>query len=132
MARRLLLDTTIFIHYFRGREEARECLDRLADDPDIEVLVSAVTEAELFFGCRNETQELRTAEVWGTFNVLSLTREIMIEAGRIRRSTGGRPRLADMLIAATARLESAALLTHNLKDFQEVPGLLSQKPYDLA
>jgi predicted nucleic acid-binding protein len=44
------------------------------------------------------------------------------EGARIRRETG--LKLPDALIAATALLQPAALVTANGKDFRRVPGLV--------
>jgi predicted nucleic acid-binding protein len=55
------------------------------------------------------------------FELVSVDVHVANEAGRIRRETG--LKLPDALIAATALLQGAALVTANANDFRRVPGL---------
>ena len=61
-----------------------------------------------------------------TFTELPVDRAIAEDAGRLRRQTG--IRIADALIAASARLHGLALATRNLRDFERVPELTVRAP----
>lgn len=133
MKDKVLIDTTVFIHYFRGRQGAAEYLNQLLAHDKERCLVSIITVAELYYGCNTEEQEKDTEEVLDNFYLIQLNPSIMIQAGRLRRIYQGKkkPRLADMLIAATALQEKATLQTHNIDDFSWIPGLPCEIPYHI-
>ncbi|MBA3450226.1 MAG: type II toxin-antitoxin system VapC family toxin [Chloroflexia bacterium] len=113
-----LLDTTVLVDVSRGREPAfswlRESLRRQQ-----QLCISAVSVAELFAGLSP-----RRREEWREFiNDLThwdVTTEIGILAGILRYDLARRGRtihIPDALIAATALVYGAALVTDNVKDF---------------
>lgn len=118
-----LFDTNILIDYLKGIEPAEAELDRHRQR-----LISRVTWIEVQGGVRN-AEEADVAEMFlRDFEVIELTRAIAREAAEIRRTT--RIRLPDAVIWATARHESALLVTRNTKDFPaDEPGI--RIPYQL-
>ncbi len=88
-----------------------------------------MTWIEVQGGVRND-EEADVAEMFlRDFEVIELTRAISREAVEIRRVT--RIRLPDAVIWATARRESALLVTRNTKDFPAgEPGI--RIPYQLS
>ena len=112
-----LFDTNILIDYLKGIEPAQVELDRHRQR-----LISRVTWVEVQAGVRNE-EEADVVEMFlRDFEVIELTRAIAREAAEIRRTT--RIRLPDAVIWASARHESALLVTRNTKDFPpDEPGI---------
>ena len=112
-----LFDTNILIDYLNGRDESAAELTRYR-----ERLVSVVTWLEVLAAAHNEAEADVIQMFLGDFKVVDLTRRIAREAVDIRRSF--RMRLPDAIIFATAREESALLVTRNTKDFpKDDPGV---------
>jgi len=119
-----LFDTNILIDYLKGIDAAEGEFGRHRQR-----LISRVTWIEVQGGVRND-EEADVAEMFlRDFEVIELTRAISREAVEIRRVT--RIRLPDAVIWATARRESALLVTRNTKDFPAgEPGI--RIPYQLS
>lgn len=105
-----LFDTNILIDYLKGIDAARDEVARYR-----ERLVSIVTWVELLAGSRSEAEEDVIEMFLRDFQVVGLTREIAREAVAIRRAR--RVRLPDAVIWASARSQSALLISRNTKDF---------------
>jgi predicted nucleic acid-binding protein len=119
-----LLDTSVAIDHLRGAEPAVELLTGLveADEP---LLASEVVRFELLAGVR--AHEVEVLELF--FSALSwvpvgeeVARSAATLARRHRRAHGGIDD-ADYLIAATALLLDAELLTTNVRHFPMLEGL---------
>jgi hypothetical protein len=120
----LLLDTDVLVDYLQGRMEAAVYLEARTEP----LLISVITVAELFAGVR-EGEESRLLELFlSAFEIVALTREIAREGGLYRRNYGPSHGvgLADALIAATAVLRPARLVTLNARHF---PMLQVEVPY---
>ena len=111
----VLLDTDIFVDHLRGAR-------RLPIGSDA-IHYSIVTRAELFAGRGSE--ESRVSLLLAPFREVALDRSIAERAGRLRRA--GAMRLPDALIAATAIESGCVLVTRNVRDFEDVPGLRLQR-----
>ena len=107
---RALFDTNILIDYLNGVDEAAIEIARPA-----ERLVSIVTWMEVLAGARDDSEEEVIEMFLRDFRVVDLTRRVAREAVEIRRAR--RIRLPDAIVWASARAESAALVTRNTKDF---------------
>lgn len=117
-----LLDTCVLIDYLRDREAAVQFIRRLTARPSI----SVVTVAELYAGVRND----RERNAIEALSALLVVRDVDFEIARLagtyrlqyRRSHGvGMP---DALIAATARIHDARLVTRNARHFPMLDDLL--------
>ena len=111
----MLLDTDVLIDYLRGQHEAVVFLEREVD----QLMVSAVTVAELFQGVREGRERVQLSTTLSAFATLPLTDEIAELAGLMRRDyrdTLGCG-LADCMIAATALHHELRLATLNAKHF---------------
>lgn len=78
-----------------------------------------VNVAEIEAGVRPEERR-RTDALLARMTYLDTTREAARRAGRTRPRRGGKGRtlhMADALVAATARVHGAILVTHDAKDF---------------
>jgi len=119
-----LLDTSVAVDHLRGREPAVELLTGLVEDGE-PLLASEVVRFELLAGVR--PPEVEALEAF--FSVLSwvpVGEEVARVAGELalrhRRSHSGIDD-ADYLIAATANLLEADLLTTNVRHFPMLAGL---------
>lgn len=118
-----LFDSNILIDYLKGVDEARVEFERYSDR-----LISAVTWMELLVGVRDEPEEEVVEMFLRDFRVVDLTRRIARDAVTLRRTK--KIKLLDAIIWASARAESALLVTRNTRDFPEGdPGV--RVPYRL-
>ena len=109
---RLLFDTNILIDYLNGVEPAMQEVERSRDR-----CISIITWMELLAGAHDDAEEGVIDMFLREFRVVDLTRQIAREAMEIRRAQ--RMRLPDAMIWASAKAESALLVTRNTKDFPE-------------
>ncbi len=113
-----LFDTNILVDYLSGVEASKKEVERYD-----ERLVSIITWMEVLVGAADEAEADVLEMFLRDFRVVDLTRKIAREAVAMR---GGRRRirLPDAIIWATARVESALLITRNTKDFPpDTPGV---------
>jgi len=122
-----LLDTNTVIDYFRGKGKVAENLLAL---PPSEIALPAVVVYEVWVGVLGSQNAPRRQVQFGRFlsvvPVVALDAEVAQRAGQLRhalerRGAGIGP--IDTLIAATALAHNATLVTHNVKEFNRVPGL---------
>jgi predicted nucleic acid-binding protein len=115
MADRLLIDTDVLIDYLRDRAEAVAYLESLTEP----LLISAITVAELYAGVREGAERTKLDEFIRAFEVVEVDREISVKGGLYRRDfvKSHNVGLADALIAATAEVRQAKLVTLNSKHF---------------
>lgn len=118
-----LLDTSVAIDHLRGARPAVDLLSRVIEDED--AAASEVVRFELLAGVRDD--EIEALEQF--FSALSwvpvdeaVTRTAGSLARRHRRAHGGIDD-ADYLIAATALVLDAELLTTNVRHFPMLAGL---------
>ena len=123
-----LLDSTIAIDHLRGDERATQLIERLtgAGEP---LLASELTRFELLAGMR--PNELDPTELFmGALTWIPVDGEISRVAGLMateyRRTHSGIGAI-DYLIAATATVAGADLLTTNVRHFPMISGL--RPPY---
>lgn len=121
-----LLDTTFLIHYWAGREDARDYLER---NDESEFITTTLNIKELAVG-RALQGELDRHEILSTFEWVDiipfqtthaviagqveaeLHREDSVNQDRINSLTG------DVLIAAVAKAAGATVVTENRDDFK--------------
>lgn len=122
-----LLDTTVAVDYLRGREEARDIVDQFAlHEP---LLSSEVVRFELLSGARE--RELGSIERFcSALSWLPVSTDVSRTAGSLARryhaSFSGIDDI-DYLIAASAIVADAELLTTNVRHFPMFAGL--EPPY---
>lgn len=124
----LLVDTDILIDHLRGVGLAKDYLKQKKDAQE-KLMISTVTEAELFAGKKmeEESEAKRTEWLLGLFEIIGVESQIAREAGKLRRSFGCE--LPDAIIAATAILYRAKLVTRNKEHFERIPDLDIIVPY---
>ncbi|MCY4014092.1 MAG: type II toxin-antitoxin system VapC family toxin [Gammaproteobacteria bacterium] len=124
MAGKLLVDTDILIDYLRGHPRAVRFVTESADD----IVVSAMSVAELFAGVRGEAHEPEQhtlRDFLELFAILPVTATIAKTGGIYRRDYAGSHGvgLADAIIAATADAAEATLQTLNVRHYPMFPGI---------
>jgi tRNA(fMet)-specific endonuclease VapC len=126
---RYLLDTTVLVLLFAEDEDVVALVQQLSPDG---VAVSILTYLEAFQGVIEHPDPSRARLVFDAFfenvPVLPVTRDIAQRCAGIRsrlkrQGKNSRRRAFDLVIAATALEHGLELVTHNLRDFQDVPGL---------
>ena len=125
MPERLLIDSDLAIEYLRDRQEAIDYLESL-EGP---LLLSTLTVAELYAGVRGEREQQRLQQFLLAFQVLPVTQEVGRIGGLFRRNYGPThgTGLVDALIAATAQLHQATLVTFNSRHYPMLNNV--QVPY---
>jgi hypothetical protein len=118
-----LFDTDILIEHLKGNEEATSLL--LDASSAGQAAVSVLTRFELLAGMRsNERSQIR--QLLDSVPNLETSLEVATRAGEwarnYRRSHEGISSI-DYLIAATAEIYGADLVTRNVKHFPMFPGL---------
>ncbi len=109
---------------------------------DVEAAISAASIAELHFGvlvASDDDERARRVQRLGviesTFDPLPIDAEVSREWGRLAagvaaRGGKARKRSVDLAIAATANVHGVPLLTHNIKDFRLLDGLVDVRAPD--
>ena len=123
----MLIDTDIFVDHLRGYAPAVAFFESLVFQEDI--LFSAITEAELIAGneCKEKTKKEGVLQFLNQWNKIIVSNQIAVLAGDLSRDKG--LELPDALIAATAIVSKAELVTRNEKDFKKVTELKIHVPY---
>lgn len=121
----LLFDTDVLIDAGRGGHEAVDTLDAAARQHHVRI--SVITEMELLVGCRNRDEQdtlYAFLDACGA-EILQLHSAISADAAELMRTyqLSHDLRIADALIAATARQRECPLITKNQKDFRYIDGL---------
>ena len=122
MADRLLFDTTILVDHLRGNKDARSFIKSTQDAK----CISVITRAELFAGVFDADEQAKVEALLSMFRVFDITPRIAEQGGYFKRDfqpshgTG----LADALIAATADIHAAQLVTLNVKHFPMLDDVL--------
>jgi predicted nucleic acid-binding protein len=123
-----LIDTTIAVDHLRGARSATDLLATLISEGEI-LVASEITRFELLAGVRkSELEPLEsffTSMAWAPIDE-GISRAAGTLAHRLRRSHSGIDD-ADYVIAATAMILEADLLTTNVRHFPMIKGL--RAPY---
>jgi predicted nucleic acid-binding protein len=124
-----ILESTVLVDLSRQDELARAYVD--AERKAGVVKVSIVSNMELIIGCRNKAEVQKTEKFLADYDVLDITPLIGRKAyeliSRFSKSHG--LVIPDALIAATALVENAVLVTSNIRHFSMIEGLRLEKPY---
>ncbi len=111
----VLLDTDVLINFLRGKEKARDALASLAGEADL--CCSAITVAEIHAGMKAH-ERAGTSDLLDSLLIVDVTREIAEKAGAYKRTIRSQAlELDDCLVAATAFIKRAVLVTGNDKHY---------------
>lgn len=121
--KRVLVDTSVLIDYFRKSNKADSMLYRLSLEN--ELCISSVTAFEFLAG-ENDKNKQAIKDLLNRLEVVNFDLDCAGVAGRIYRELKANHKMidtADILIGATAINISAPLATLNLKHFERIKGL---------
>jgi len=116
VANRILLDTNILIGVLNGTLDPRRIARRGI------VVLSAVTVMEIYaLAGMSDIEQHRIDSALAMVEVMPVDVVVAKRAGMLART---RPRRkSDLLIAATAIVHGLPMITKNIRDFREIPGL---------
>ena len=125
-----LLDSNVWVELLRGVRGAPEIRDHLRATPASRVKSCAIVRGELTTGAeasRDRSANLRALErLLAPYGSLPFDDACADVYGRLRGylERKGTPRgVADLTIAAVAVRHGLTLVTHNYRDFSDIPGL---------
>ncbi len=123
-----IVDTDVLLDYFHGNQAAAEFVALYIARREA-LTISAISVVEITGGMR-EGEERRTAWLLNQFEVLDVDEAIARQAGRFLRtySRSHRIDLTDAVIAATAFLSGADIVTRNIRHYP-MPEVLVIEPY---
>ncbi len=122
-----VIDTCIFVDHLRNYRPATSFFDQIHGEESI--FFSAVTEVELLQGNANNNQEKRESllKLLSLWKKISVDNQLAMLAGDISRKYN--VAVPDAIIAATAMMNNAILVTKNVKDFNKITSLNIKEPY---
>lgn len=122
-----LLDTDILIDLFHGNPLALLFIDE-QNQAHEELVISAITLVEILSGMR-PGEDARTARLLHQFAVIEIDEAIARQSARFLRTYAGRRvQTSDAIIAATAFLRGADIVTRNTRHYP-MPEVLVIEPY---
>ncbi len=125
---RVILDTNICIYMIKNKPpEVRKHFERFVPG---DIAISSITVAELQYGVEKSAAREKNALALEAFllplEIAPFDMDSALAYGKIRAELErqGKPiGSMDMLIAAQAIAQGFTLITHNLKEFERIPGL---------
>lgn len=121
-------DTNIFVEFLRGRLPITR--DMLMKGDASMFAVPSVVRAELLFGAERSAKptanRMLVERLLAPFQPLDFDARCASAYARIQAELAAKGQLIgpnDLLIAATALVNEATLVTRNVREFQRVPGL---------
>ena len=123
----MLIDTNIFIDHLRNYTPAVHFFESVLGRDNI--IFSAITETELLIGKANDdaAKKEKLLHFLNRWNKKVVDNPISLLAGDIGRKYG--LDVPDAIIAATALINNAELITKNTRDFRKVTELRQSSPY---
>ncbi|TVR45812.1 MAG: type II toxin-antitoxin system VapC family toxin [Planctomycetota bacterium] len=126
---RYLLDTNLCIEVIRGRRH--DIIDRFRAHRHHSLCISAITYAELQYGCSKSSDPERHRHLLERFLLPCTVEDFPVSAGlwygivRSNLECRGCPiGPNDLLIAAHALASSSVLVTNNTREFARIPDLI--------
>ena len=136
-----VIDTNVIIDTMQGIPEAAnfmEMVDANKSQSQSQILYSVVVEAELFSShLLTEEDKIDLRQLLNIGEIIDVDSEVALKAAELRSLSRKlyqrKMKLPDALVAATAFLYSATLVTRNIDDFKHLQehGLRLRNPFDL-
>ena len=123
----ILCDTGILIEFYKNNPVIVQELRKIGQE---QLAISAITQAELYFGALNKSELRMIKRHLATLPLFPLDSEISLKFLGLMEaySLSHRLSLPDALIAATALVHQVELYTLNLKDLRYIPELKLYQP----
>ena len=121
MSNSFLVDTDVLIDFLRGHNKAIGFFDQFSPL----ILLPFIAVAELYAGVKGAGELAVLDNFISLFRVVPITSEIAKAGGLYKRdfAKSHGVGLADAIIAATAHMEKAELITLNVKHYPMIKGL---------
>lgn len=127
------MDTNVMIDFFKHRNPAKDLITTLSKQNTLSL--SALTIAELRSGWTNEQADFFLPKLNALCSIVPVSAEIAEQAGQWRyeyKPKGQQLGTVDTIIAATAYLTDAPLVTNNIKGYPMPELTLYHHPQDKA
>src|SRR3989344_1286536 len=124
----VVIDSSVFVDHFRNYTPSVKFF-RVLSASSAKALFSAITETELIAGksCNDNSVRTIVLNMLNSLTKIEVDNQTALKAGDLSRIYG--TNLPDSIIAATAIINKAELLTMNVKDFKKIKQLKVRKPY---
>jgi len=118
----VLLDTNILIEILKGNDKTISKIEAL----EAKLSISSITVMELYYGALNKTELGKLEKFVSLFNIIELNENISKKATMLvkRYAKSHTLDIPDSLIASTALVLNAKLVTYNTKDFKYIDGIM--------
>lgn len=134
-----VIDTNVVIDTMQGIPEAANFMEIVdANKSQSQMLYSVVAEAELFSShLLTEEDKIDLRQLLNIVEIIDVDSDVALKAAELRSLSRKlyqrKMKLPDALVAATAFLYSATLVTRNIEDFKHLQehGLRLRNPFDL-
>jgi tRNA(fMet)-specific endonuclease VapC len=123
----ILCDTNILIEFYRNSSKIVQELRLIGAG---QVVISVVTQAELYYGARDKGELARLKKHLSTLHHLPIDSAISTKFIDLMAAycLSHRISVPDALIGATALVHDMEFYTLNLSDFRYIPGIKLYKP----
>jgi len=117
----IILDTNILIEILKGDRKTVDTVESLTE----QLSISSITAMELYYGALNKAELKKLEKFVSLFDIIHIDETISRMAVKLikRYAKSHSLDIPDSLIASTALLNDAMLLTYNKKDFKYIEGL---------
>lgn len=131
---RYLLDTTVIVPYLAGDQSVKDLLETMLSDG---IAIAILSYLEAYQGAIEDPDPLKALQRFEAFvvgvPVLPVSLAVARRCAEIRsllKRQGKNPRRRgfDLVIAATALDHGLELVTHNLRDYRDIPYLVVRSP----
>ncbi|MBF0410328.1 MAG: type II toxin-antitoxin system VapC family toxin [Candidatus Riflebacteria bacterium] len=123
------LDTNTCIYFLKGMY--RSILDEFKKRKPEEIKISSMVKAELLLGVEKSERKEENLEIYNKFlepfEIVGFGDRAAVLYAKIRASLEKKGRVVgpnDMIIAATVMAEKGILVSHNVKEYKQISGLL--------
>lgn len=118
----ILCDTNILIEFYKGNPQIIATLQKVGLN---QIAISAITQAELYFGALNKTELRLIKRHLSLLHIYQLDTEISAQFIALMEaySLSHKLSIPDAMIAATSLVHKVELYTLNTKDFRFITGL---------
>jgi len=124
---RWLLDSNVWIDALAGLPHGARVLRAARQRPEVWIVYSAITRIEVLgFPNLNEPESAAIKQLLNEFEEVPVSKAVIDQTILIRKAT--RIKVPDALIAASAQLIQATVVTRNTSDFERVPGITVVHP----
>jgi predicted nucleic acid-binding protein len=122
MAVPFLLDIDVLVDFLRGYSQGVNFVNANAD----RIILSSIVVAELYAGVKGDDERTALDQFVSLFRIVPVNSEIAKIGGLYKRQYGRSHGvgLADAIIAASGKVENAALKTLNIKHYPMLEGLV--------